>query len=254
MSTSESVEAEYAHGHHETVLKSHLWRTVENSAAFFVPYITPSMKILDVGCGPGNITTGLAKLVPDGSVIGIDLEEDIMIQARAYAESKGQKNVTFRTGNIFKLDFEDATFDAVYAHQVLQHLHDPVTALKEMKRVVKPGGIVAVRDMTHFLHYPETQELDKFRQLFYKISDDKGAVPGAGSMLQKFAREAGFERDKITVTASTWCFTVYGDLEWWCGKYQMYKVHVNSGADYEQICGQTESWVRDSRRMLWILG
>jgi ubiquinone/menaquinone biosynthesis C-methylase UbiE len=220
MADSDAVEAEYAHGHHETVLKSHLWRTVNNSAAFLVPYLKPSMKVLDVGCGPGNITTGLAKLVPDGSVIGVDMAEDVLIQARAHAESQGQHNVTFVTGNVFNLDYEDGTFDVIYAHQVLQHLHDPTAAVKEMRRVVKPGGLVAIRDMTHFLHYPETQELDRFRQIFWKISDDLGAVPGAGSMLQKFAREAGFERDQITVTASTWCFTAYGDLKWWCGEYR----------------------------------
>jgi len=214
----DSSEAKYAHGHDGTVLKSHLWRTVENSAAFFVPHITPAMKILDVGCGPGNITTGLAALVPQGSVVGMDIVEDVLAQARDYANSKGQTNVTFVAGSVFNLDFEDNTFDAVYAHHVLQHLHDPVAALKEMRRVVKPGGVIAIRDLTHLLHYPETPELDKFRQIFWKIANDLGATPGAGSMLQKFAREAGFGTGSITITASPWCFTAYGDLKWWCGK------------------------------------
>src|ERR1700761_75872 len=119
---SSNKEAKYAHGHHETVLRSHLWRTVENSCAYLLPLIKPSMKILDLGCGPGNITCGLAKLVTEGSVIGLDRAKDVVEKARAYAASTNQTNVTFVTGNIFKLDYPDDEFDIVHVHQVLQHV------------------------------------------------------------------------------------------------------------------------------------
>jgi ubiquinone/menaquinone biosynthesis C-methylase UbiE len=212
-------QAEYGHGHHKTVLKSHTWRTVDNSAAYLVPYIKPSDKILDVGCGPGTITVDLAKLVPTGSVIGIDAVESVLAKARESAMSQSQSNVKFAMGNVFDLDYPDGTFDIVHAHQVLQHVHDPTAAMKEMRRVVKTGGIIAVRDMTHFLYYPETPEMDKFNEVFFANGKAMGAVPGAGKMLQRFAREAGFEKEKIAVTGSTWCYTAYSDLDFWCGEY-----------------------------------
>jgi ubiquinone/menaquinone biosynthesis C-methylase UbiE len=128
-------------------------------------------------------------------------------------------NVEFRTGDVYKLDFADGSFDVVHAHQVLQHLGDPVKALKEMRRVTKKGGIVAVRDMTHFLHWPEKKELEEFAELFFAISRKLGTHPGAGAMFRKFAREAGFEEKDVTVTASNWCYATQEDLDWWCGEY-----------------------------------
>src|ERR1700753_256974 len=98
-------QAEYAHGHHPSVLKSHVWRTVENSCAYLLPHIKPTLKILDVGCGPGNLTCDFAKLVPEGSVIGIDRSDDVLGKARKLAESKGLANISFASGNIFSLDF-----------------------------------------------------------------------------------------------------------------------------------------------------
>ena len=107
----------YTHGHHESVLRSHRWRTAENSAAYLLPGLEPHMRILDVGCGPGTITTGLADLVPQGHVIGIDSAPGILDQARELTESRG--NLEFTTGDVYALDYPDATFDVAHAHQVL---------------------------------------------------------------------------------------------------------------------------------------
>src|SRR6188472_2086916 len=62
----------YTHGHHESVLRSHEWRTAENSAAYLLPHLQPGMDLLDVGCGPGTITLDLARLVAPGHVVGVD--------------------------------------------------------------------------------------------------------------------------------------------------------------------------------------
>ena len=136
----------YLHGHHDSVLRSHRWRTAENSAGYLLPRLAPDARVLDVGCGPGTITADLAALVPGGDVTGIDAAADVLAQARQEAERRGQRNVRFGTGDVYHLDFADGTFDVVHAHQVLQHLTDPVAALREMRRVCRPGGIVAARD------------------------------------------------------------------------------------------------------------
>ena len=117
------------------------------------------MKILDVGYGPGTITADLAASVPDGQVIGLEYAPDVLKQAQELADNRDLKNIRFAPGDVHALDYADGTFDVVHAHQVLQHLQDPVRALREMRRVTKPNGIVAVRDsdLGTFAWYPEIE-------------------------------------------------------------------------------------------------
>lgn len=138
-----SISDQYTHGHHESVLRSHRWRTAENSAAYLLPALVPGQGLLDVGCGPGTITVDLAARVAPGDVVGLDRSKGVVELAREAARTAGVTNVTFRTGDIYAMDFEDASFDVVHAHQVLQHLSDPVAALRELRRVARPGGLVS---------------------------------------------------------------------------------------------------------------
>ena len=129
----------YTHGHNASVLRSHESRTAQNSAAYLLPFLEPGMALLDVGCGPGTITADLAELVRPGRVTAVDASGEILVQARRYAAERGLDTVDFRTGDVHALEFDDASFDVVHAHQVLQHLVDPVAALEEMRRVCRPG-------------------------------------------------------------------------------------------------------------------
>lgn len=136
----------YSHGHHESVLRSHQWRTAENSAGFLVPRLSPGQELLDVGCGPGTITVDLAQRVAPGRTFGIDLSPEVIAAARRIQREGGTAAIVFEEGDVYNLSFGDAIFDVVYAHQVLQHLSDPVAALVEMRRVLKDGGMLAVRE------------------------------------------------------------------------------------------------------------
>ena len=135
----------YTTDHSASVLRTHSWRTGANSAGYLLPHLRSDMKILDIGCGPGSITIDLARLVPRGHVTGVEYVPDPLEEARALAAAKGVTNITFEIGDIHSLRFEDDTFDVVHAHQVLQHIADPVKALQEMRRVTKVGGLVACR-------------------------------------------------------------------------------------------------------------
>ncbi len=137
----------YTHGHHGAVVAQHARRTAENCAAYLLPHIRSGDHLLDIGCGPGSITVGLAEAVGDGTVIGLDVVEPVLDGARGLASERGLTNVTFDTGDIYDLDAEDNHFDVTHAHQVLQHLTRPTVALSEMARVTKPGGLIAVRDV-----------------------------------------------------------------------------------------------------------
>jgi SAM-dependent methyltransferase len=205
----------YTHGHHESVLRSHRWRTAENSAAYLLPHLKPHMRILDVGCGPGTITAGLADRVPRGHVTGIDTTPDVLEQARELAE--GRDNVDFTAGDVYALDYPDDTFCVVHAHQLLQHLGDPVRALREMRRVTKPGGLIAVRDADFgaMAWYPDMPLLDEWRTLYKKVARGNGGEPDGGRRLHVWAREAGLT--DVTVSSSTWTYATERERTWWGG-------------------------------------
>ncbi|RFU25117.1 hypothetical protein B7463_g11218, partial [Scytalidium lignicola] len=209
-------QAIYSHGHHSSVVQSHARRTAQNSAAFLLPYIKPNHTILDVGCGPGSITADLAALVPQGKVIGGDAVSSVVEQATALAESRGLKNISFQTIDANELPFPDNSFDIVFCHQVLQHVKDPVGILKEMRRVAKPGGIVAARDADYkaFVWYPEPLALEKWATLYQKITRANGAEPNAGRHLHIWARQAGFKPEEVKFSWSHWFYTGDEAVTW----------------------------------------
>ena len=202
-------QAVYSHGHHQSVVQDHARRTAQDSAAFLLPHIKANHTILDVGCGPGTITADFAELVPLGKVIGGDYVESVLEQAREFASLRGLTNITFQQIDANALQFPDNTFDIVYAHQVLQHVKDPVQILREMRRVVKPGGIVAARDADYktFAWYPETPEVDRWAELYQKVAKANGGEPNAGRYIHVWARQAGFTSNEITATWAHWRYS-----------------------------------------------
>lgn len=212
-----SKTAHYVSGHHESVFRSHNWRTVGNSAAYLVSSIQPHMHILDVGCGPGTITADFAALVPQGRVVGLEPIAPPLEAARATLEERGLKNAEFAVGDIRKLNFSDKTFDVAHCHQVLQHVGDPVQALREMKRVTKEGGLVAARecDCSIMTWFPEVEGLQEWLDLWIKVAMANGGEPNAGRRLVHWALEAGFARDNIEATTTTWCFSTPEERAWW---------------------------------------
>jgi ubiquinone/menaquinone biosynthesis C-methylase UbiE len=205
----------YTHGHHESVLRSHRWRTVENSAEYLAPFLAPGMNVLDVGCGPGSISADLARLVRPGRVLAVDNVAAIVEQAAAEVAGRGTDNIEFAVADAYELDLPDDSFDVVHAHQVLQHLSEPVTALAEMRRVCRPQGIVAARDSDYgaMTWYPPDPVLQRWLDLYHDIARGHHAEPDAGRRLHVWARQAGFA--DVTVSASVWCFASSADRHWW---------------------------------------
>jgi ubiquinone/menaquinone biosynthesis C-methylase UbiE len=115
-------------------------------AAFLAPHLRAGMRLLDCGCGPGSITVDLAQAVAPGEAIGIDLREDALAHGRALARERRIANVTFQAASVYQLPYPDGSFDAAFACAVLQHLAAPRAALKEMRRVLKPGGVIGIAD------------------------------------------------------------------------------------------------------------
>ncbi|MGI5412469.1 methyltransferase domain-containing protein [Streptomyces chartreusis] len=248
--------AVYTHGHHESVLRSHTWRTAANSAAYLLDSLKPHMRILDVGCGPGTITADLAALVPDGRVTGVDRAPGILEQARATAAGRGVPNVDFAVADVHALDFPDETFCVVHAHQVLQHVGDPVGALREMARVTRPGGFIAVRDSDYgaMSWYPPSRGMDDWLELYRRVARANGGEPDAGRRLKSWALQAGLT--DVTATSSTWTFSTEEERDWWSGLWadrtlaSAYAERATEGghATAEELRAVSEAWREWGRR------
>lgn len=245
---------QYTHGHHESVLRSHRSRTAENSAAYLLPLLKPSDRLLDVGAGPGTITVDLAGLVAE--VTATEIGEEELRLTRATAAERGVANIRFEVADVHALDFADASFDVVHAHQVLQHVADPVQALRELARVTKPGGIVAVRDADYsgFCWWPLLPGLDTWLDLYRRAARGNGGEPDAGRRLLSWAHAAGL-RD-VTATSSTWSYANPDEREGWGGMWadrmlnsaiatQLTESGLADRAELERISAAWREWAAD---------
>lgn len=215
----------YIQSYSNHTLATHLLRTAESEAAFLLPLIKKTDSILDVGCGPGTITTGLAKYAREGSTVGIDISHEVLQKAKAIAAEAdipilGPGSVHFEQGNIVSgLSYSDDTFDIIYCNQVLGYfvlpLDLPNQALIEMRRVLKPGGILAVRATADQHFYPQSLDLDRLWVGNFDRAVHKGfppAIDRVGSRMPALFRAAGFDVDggNVHVGAGT---TVYSGSE-----------------------------------------
>ncbi|KAK7408533.1 hypothetical protein QQX98_009294 [Neonectria punicea] len=213
----------YEPGYRATQVKHHEWRTAENSAGHLLPRLksivkeTPQLKLLDVGAGSGTISASLAKYMPDGQVLATDLSDEILDRAGKYAESVGVKNIKFQKANVYELPFPDSTFDVTHAHQVLCHLDAPADAIREMLRVTKPGGVVALREseMRMWCMWPELPALLQFHDVIAKTLVANGGQDNGGRQLVSWTMKAGVARDDITASFGTWCYSAPEDRKVW---------------------------------------
>ena len=175
-------------------------RTASQEAAFFLPSLRPGMRVLDLGCGPGSITVGIAEAIAPGEVVGVDLQSEQVEQARALGVARGVMNARFEVADVYRLPFPDGSFDAAFAHVVLMHLREPVRALAEMRRVLRPGGFAGVRDSDWGarLHAPATPLLEKWYALTIRVRQCNGGDPFMGRHHRRLLLEAGFARAEAT--------------------------------------------------------
>lgn len=210
----------YLHGHAAPVVSSHAARTAETSAGYLLPHLRPGQRVLDVGCGPGSITLDLAQRVAPGEVVGVDASAEVVEAARAAAREAGDELTTFEVTDAMALPWADDSFDVVHAHQVLQHVADPVGLLREMARVTRPGGLVAARDADYeaMTWTPAHPGLTRWLELYRAAARGTGAEPDAGRHLLGWAHAAGLT--DVTATASVWCYADDEAREWWGGQWQ----------------------------------
>ncbi|KAJ9630150.1 hypothetical protein H2204_008655 [Knufia peltigerae] len=224
MTTTNTVppsKHKYAQGHSASVVASHLSRTVENSASFLIPHLRPDSIIVDLGCGPGTITQGFCSFVPRGRVLGLDSSDAVLEQARSLisGSSSEHSNLTFKAADITdRLPFDDASVDVVYTHQTLLHIPSPISVIREAFRILRPGGMLAMREADHVSIAPESPLLEQYwRHVFESIREMGAQGEGCGRRLHLWAQEAGFERNKMQVGAGATVYTAPDESKWWAG-------------------------------------
>lgn len=260
VTTLDAMNARYSHGHHRSVLRSHGVRTAADSAAYLLPHLRPGMAVLDVGCGPGTITLDLADVVgPTGRVVGVDSAPAAIEAARAEAARRAAgvsttaSAVEFAVADVGSLPYADATYDVVHAHQVLQHLADPVAALREMTRVARPGGLIAARDADYaaMTWHPASAAMSRWLTAYRELARRNGGEPDAGRRLRAWAHAAGLA--EVVTGADAWGYTAAEETAWWARVWadrarhssfaeQCVELGLASAAELEEIATGWLAW------------
>ncbi len=234
---------DYTMGFSEEFLQSLRRYTAEASAAYLLPQLRPGLRILDFGCGPGTISVGLAKAVAPGELHGVDMEESQIELARAVAKAGGQDNATFHVGDVTDLPFEDGFFDVAHCHNVLMHVPDTSAVLAEVKRVLKPGGIIGCREMisaSSFTH-PDFGVVRKAWDMFEDLLAADDGHPQMGREMKDHIVNAGFDNIRVTATFDIYSTPadivfIHGLADMWFLSPEITEAAIKYGAATEELC------------------
>lgn len=160
--------------------------------------IGSGQQVLDVGCGPGIVTHELAKAVQPAQVTGVDISQSLLETGRSICPNSdqlsGQKNTVFKEGSVYDLPFPSKKFDVVYARLLFQHLDEPLVALKNILRVLKPGGLLCILDIDKDWSslYPEPNFPVQLDEAIAKGQAEQGGDPWVGRKLGHYLKSTGF--------------------------------------------------------------
>ena len=243
MAQSGSNDPEYTiMGYSEEMIQSLLRRTARTNAAHLLPHLEPGMRVLDVGCGPGNITVGLAEAVGHGTVYGIDKAQSQVELAQAVAATLETENAVFQVGDATALSFEDGFFDAVHFHDALMHIPDTQTVLSEAMRVLKPGGVIGCREMISqaCFTYPDYGVIGKAWEMFGDLIATDDGHPQMGKSLKEQLARAGFANARISASFEVYSTPeqiefIYGIANQWFLSQDMTETALQYGASTVEL-------------------
>ena len=211
MTTSSTPD--YTMGFGDEMLESYRRNDAQSNAAYLLPHLRPGQRLLDFGCGPGSISIGLATAVRPGEMHGVDMEESQIELARSAAEFLRQENAVFHVGDVTDLPFEDGYFDVAHCHNVLMHVPDIQAVLAEVKRVLKPGGLIGCREMICGSSFtqPDFGVIRKAWDMFEDLLAADDGHPQMGKELKEHLTAAGFTSTRVT--GSFDIYSTPGDID-----------------------------------------
>ncbi len=218
-------------------------RELETHGDFVLSHLAPGMDVLDCGCGPGTITLGLADAVFPGRVTGLDDDPTQIERAARLAEGLELVNASFRTGSAYALPFPDDSLDLVFSHALMEHLSHPADAVCEFDRVLRPGGIAALRspNWDHFALSPSAPEVQHALDAYRELQDGKGGDTRAGARLERLLEAQGFR-----ILESRTRFEVYPDTR----EFAEYLALQLEEAEQHRHASMLRSWARTPRASL----
>jgi len=150
--------------------------------------------VLEAGCGVGAQTKIIAEKNPDSNFISIDISKESIHEAQQLIKRLSIRNVVFRQANLYKLPFQNETFDNVIVCFVLEHLHNPAVALNELKRVLKNDGIMIVIEGDHgsTFFYPDSREAHSAIDCQIQVQKEIGGNSNIGRELYPLFKSVGF--------------------------------------------------------------
>ncbi len=240
----------YIHGHQESVLTIHRARNVSNSAPYLLDLLDGIESVLDVGCGPGSITKDFVDSFPHLSVVGVDQDPTVLINAKM---EHSTKRVSFAVGSAYQLPCDDKSFDLVHAHQVLQHVKDPQRIVREMMRVSRQYVAFADADYEAMFWWPLNDGLSRWMEIYQQIAKANEVDPNIGRKLPELIRSMG----AVQVQVSTYAFahTTQEQCIWWGDAWservltsnyahEAIRLNLSTRQELEEISNSWKLWAR----------
>jgi trans-aconitate methyltransferase len=157
-------------------------------------------KVLEAGCGVGAQTITLLRNSPEACFTCVDISKSSVAEAKEKIEEAGLANVTFRQGDIFNLPFEAESFDHIFVCFVLEHLAEPVEAIKRLKKLLKSGGTITVIEGDHGSAYfhPDSEAAHKAIQCQVELQKRAGGDANIGRKLYPLLTAAGLSSVQVS--------------------------------------------------------
>ena len=188
------LKENYTPGHSASAFSFMAARDLESHGFFLLPLLQGGFDVLDAGCGPATISADIADAVFPGKVTALDISSSELDQGRRLAEGREIVNLELVAASVYEMPFPESSFNVVFSLDLLEHLSEPLRALEQFHRVLRPGGFIALSspDWDAIEISPLPMALGRAINAYRDLEERNGGNSRAGFHLRQWLIEAGF--------------------------------------------------------------